>query len=243
MASPYVAGVVGLMLSLNPKLTAAQINGIIQRTSRPLPGSGLRMAERHGFRCHRCAGLPQGGRAHHPARRRSHQEAADMKIEVFPSASGDCVLVTSRDDKRLLADAGLPNAYDDFIATPLAELRKQQKAIDVAYVSHIDRDHIGGILRMLDHEVKWRVFEHMKKKEPDVQTAQGPEAAGGARDLAQRVPGKHRQDRSVQIRPGAGGKRQCASGPQRRRARRSAHGPARGRESRCWRSASATQSK
>jgi beta-lactamase superfamily II metal-dependent hydrolase len=87
-----------------------------------------------------------------------------MKIEIFPSASGDCVLVTSKDGKRLLADAGLPKAYDHFIASPLASLRKQNAAIDVAYVSHIDRDHIGGILRMLDHEMKWRVFEHMKKK-------------------------------------------------------------------------------
>lgn len=87
-----------------------------------------------------------------------------MIIEIFPSASGDCVLVTSSDDKRLLCDAGLPAAYEDFIAKPLAELRKQQKAIDVAYVSHIDRDHIGGVLRMLDHEVKWRVFEHMQSK-------------------------------------------------------------------------------
>ena len=87
-----------------------------------------------------------------------------MRIEVFPSASGDCVLVTSRDGKRLLSDAGLPDAYEAFIAQPLADLRAQNKTIDVAYVSHIDRDHIGGILRMLDHEVKWRVFDHMKKK-------------------------------------------------------------------------------
>src|SRR5262245_39219076 len=85
-----------------------------------------------------------------------------MIIEVFPSASGDCVLITSSDDKRLLCDAGLPDAYEDFIAEPLADLRKQQKEIDVAYVSHVDRDHIGGILRMLDHEVKWRAFEHMQ---------------------------------------------------------------------------------
>src|SRR5687767_1161439 len=87
-----------------------------------------------------------------------------MKIEVFPSASGDCLLITSHDDRRLLADAGLPEAFEDFIASPLAELRTKQKAIDVAYISHIDRDHIGGVLRMLDHEVKWRVFEHMQSR-------------------------------------------------------------------------------
>lgn len=49
MASPYVAGVVGLMLSLNPKLSAAQISGIIQRTSRPLPGTGYEWQNGSGF--------------------------------------------------------------------------------------------------------------------------------------------------------------------------------------------------
>jgi subtilisin family serine protease len=38
MASPYVAGVVGLMLGANPRLTGAQIGGIIRATSHPLPG-------------------------------------------------------------------------------------------------------------------------------------------------------------------------------------------------------------
>jgi subtilisin family serine protease len=39
MASPYVAGVVGLMLARQPSLTAAQIGGVIQRTALPLPGA------------------------------------------------------------------------------------------------------------------------------------------------------------------------------------------------------------
>jgi subtilisin family serine protease len=39
MASPYVAGIAGLLLSVQPGLTAAQIRGIIQSTAKPLPGS------------------------------------------------------------------------------------------------------------------------------------------------------------------------------------------------------------
>jgi subtilisin family serine protease len=39
MASPYVAGVVGLMLGANSGLTAAQCAGILLRTARPLPGA------------------------------------------------------------------------------------------------------------------------------------------------------------------------------------------------------------
>jgi subtilisin family serine protease len=49
MASPYVAGLVGLLLAIEPTLTAAQINGIIQRTSRPLPGSTFSWAHDAGF--------------------------------------------------------------------------------------------------------------------------------------------------------------------------------------------------
>lgn len=49
MASPYVAGVAGLMLSLDPSLTAAQIGGIIQRTSRPLPGASYEWRNDAGF--------------------------------------------------------------------------------------------------------------------------------------------------------------------------------------------------
>jgi subtilisin family serine protease len=49
MASPYVAGVVGLMLAHEPKLTAAQIEGILHRTSRPLIGKSFEWADDAGF--------------------------------------------------------------------------------------------------------------------------------------------------------------------------------------------------
>lgn len=49
MASPYVAGVVGLMLAVEGKLTAAQIGGIIHRTARPLPGGTYHWVNDAGF--------------------------------------------------------------------------------------------------------------------------------------------------------------------------------------------------
>lgn len=49
MASPYVAGVVGLMLAVEPRLTAAQIGGIIKRTARPLPGFDFAWVNDAGF--------------------------------------------------------------------------------------------------------------------------------------------------------------------------------------------------
>lgn len=49
MASPYVCGIAGLMLSIAPHLTAAQIAGIIRRTSKPLPGGGFDWHNASGF--------------------------------------------------------------------------------------------------------------------------------------------------------------------------------------------------
>ena len=49
MASPYVCGVVGLMLAANKKLTSAQCQGILQRTCRPLPGDSFAWKNDAGF--------------------------------------------------------------------------------------------------------------------------------------------------------------------------------------------------
>ncbi len=49
MASPYVTGVVGLMLAANTELTSAQCAGILQRTAAPLPGGSYNWANDSGF--------------------------------------------------------------------------------------------------------------------------------------------------------------------------------------------------
>ncbi len=49
MASPYVAGVVGLMMAMNHELTAAQCLGILQRTARPLAGASYKWVNDVGF--------------------------------------------------------------------------------------------------------------------------------------------------------------------------------------------------
>jgi subtilisin family serine protease len=49
MASPFVAGVAGLMLATQRSLTAAQIRGILLRTSKPLPGADYNWRNDAGF--------------------------------------------------------------------------------------------------------------------------------------------------------------------------------------------------
>ena len=49
MASPFVTGVVGLMLAIQPRLTAAQIEAILRRTAKPLPGVTFEWTNDAGF--------------------------------------------------------------------------------------------------------------------------------------------------------------------------------------------------
>jgi subtilisin family serine protease len=49
MASPFVAGVIGLMLAQQKQLTAAQIEGILRRTAKPLPSGSFEWANDAGF--------------------------------------------------------------------------------------------------------------------------------------------------------------------------------------------------
>jgi hypothetical protein len=71
-----------------------------------------------------------------------------IRLEVLPARLGDCLLVEClRDDEppwRMLVDGGPPDTW------PLLEGRlKDDPRIDVAVITHIDSDHIGGMIPYL----------------------------------------------------------------------------------------------
>jgi beta-lactamase superfamily II metal-dependent hydrolase len=84
-----------------------------------------------------------------------------MHLTAFQSGKGDCLLLSNAaDTHRVLVDGGMPDAYSAHVAPALGRLRELRKKIDLVYISHIDEDHIGGILQLLDDEVAWRVHAH-----------------------------------------------------------------------------------
>lgn len=85
-----------------------------------------------------------------------------MNIKVFQSGKGDCILITSN-NKNVLVDGGVSDAYTTYVSEELSKLKKAKIAIDLACVSHIDDDHIGGFLKMIEDLVDWRVFDFQKK--------------------------------------------------------------------------------
>lgn len=80
-----------------------------------------------------------------------------MKIQLFQSAHGDCLLLEGTDGTRLLSDGGIKGSFRKHV---LPRLASDGLDVDLLCVSHIDQDHIGGVLAYLENMVNWRVFRH-----------------------------------------------------------------------------------
>lgn len=98
-----------------------------------------------------------------------------MKLTVFHAADGVCMLLSSSDNppRQLLVDGGRSTSYEKNTRAVLGQLREAGQKLDVVCVSHIDDDHITGILRLVEDEVEWRAFEFLQTvdagaAEPDV---------------------------------------------------------------------------
>lgn len=82
-----------------------------------------------------------------------------MRLDVFHVGDGDGVLLTAADetgeDRHVLVDGGRGTQFKKHARRFLYDLPR----IDVVCVSHIDEDHIAGVLRMIEDEVEWRVHD------------------------------------------------------------------------------------
>ena len=111
-----------------------------------------------------------------------------MRLTAFRSGQGDCLLLEGESSGRILVDGGMRDPYRAHVAPALAKLRAAGKKLDLIYISHIDRDHIGGILELLNVEMSWRVYEHqIANDNPRPSGAAFRTSAEGREDLAQRV--------------------------------------------------------
>ncbi len=68
-----------------------------------------------------------------------------FRLKMYPAKNGDAFIV-SADSTYILIDAGFASTYQDFIATDLAQLAKDGRRLDLVVCTHIDADHIGGLL-------------------------------------------------------------------------------------------------
>lgn len=98
-----------------------------------------------------------------------------MKLTVFHAGDGDCLLLSSGDDppRHVLVDGGRKGTYEQQTRAAVAALREANQSLDIVCVSHIDDDHISGILRLVEDEVAWRTFEFFQSLSPQRGTPPG----------------------------------------------------------------------
>jgi hypothetical protein len=83
-----------------------------------------------------------------------------MKLRIFQSNKGDCLLLEAKSGELILCDGGMGPSMREYVRAELGALRDDGHELAFIYVSHIDNDHISGILQLLEDEVEWRVFDH-----------------------------------------------------------------------------------
>jgi hypothetical protein len=75
-----------------------------------------------------------------------------MRLRTFFANDGDCLLLTSDAGKNVLVDGGhYANTFRRCTLPSLLELPGRKQKLDLVIVTHIDADHIVGILDLLDH--------------------------------------------------------------------------------------------
>ena len=99
-----------------------------------------------------------------------------MKITILPSDKGDCLFLESEDGTAILVDGGMPNSYVDHVQPFLGAWHKQhQRPLDLVYLSHIDQDHIAGVLQLMNDLVAWRIYRRKQERNEDWDLPKCPE--------------------------------------------------------------------
>ncbi len=90
-----------------------------------------------------------------------------MKLKIFESDMGDCLLLEGDSGELMLCDGGMKASLKGHVRAELSKLRDAGRQLDLVYVSHVDNDHISGILQLLEDEAEWRVFDlHQANGDP-----------------------------------------------------------------------------
>lgn len=97
-----------------------------------------------------------------------------MNLDIFQSDMGDCMLLEAETGHLMLCDGGMRRSLTAHVREQLSALRDEGREIDLVYVSHIDNDHISGVLQLLEDEAEWRVFDFHEQNDDPVEEPRVP---------------------------------------------------------------------
>lgn len=75
-----------------------------------------------------------------------------MKIDILPAHNGDCILVEYSPNRYILIDGGYVDTYWNHLLPKLNIIAEAGGVLDVVVVTHIDSDHISGIVKMFEED-------------------------------------------------------------------------------------------
>ncbi|MGB5466825.1 MAG: MBL fold metallo-hydrolase [Sedimenticolaceae bacterium] len=101
-----------------------------------------------------------------------------FRLEVLPARYGDCIWIEYGEDpvRRLLIDGGAPGVYKKTLKPRLMQLSDEERKFELLVVTHVDYDHIRGIIELaLDNKLPFKAedvwfngFRHIPDKPEDV---------------------------------------------------------------------------
>ncbi|MCF8999783.1 MULTISPECIES: AVAST type 1 anti-phage system MBL fold metallo-hydrolase Avs1a [Acinetobacter] len=71
-----------------------------------------------------------------------------LRIKMYQAGNGDAFLICT-DTTNILIDGGYASSFIQYIKDDLIELNSANKFLELVITTHIDSDHIGGILKFL----------------------------------------------------------------------------------------------
>jgi beta-lactamase superfamily II metal-dependent hydrolase len=74
-----------------------------------------------------------------------------IRFEFLRAFNGDCILI-STENSNILIDGGTKKTYNIFLKREIERLRDNGKRVDLVVSTHIDSDHIDGIVQLLENE-------------------------------------------------------------------------------------------
>jgi glyoxylase-like metal-dependent hydrolase (beta-lactamase superfamily II) len=77
-----------------------------------------------------------------------------FRLEVLPARYGDCILLAygSNPIRRILVDGGAPGVYRRTLKPRLIQLPDEEREFELLVVTHVDYDHIRGIIELAQDE-------------------------------------------------------------------------------------------
>lgn len=75
-----------------------------------------------------------------------------VRIKFYKAKSGDAFLLSlgCEQDLNIMIDMGYASTYEDYIEQDLKKINSNNKRLDLLIITHIDRDHIGGVLKFIE---------------------------------------------------------------------------------------------